>query len=219
MNQWTPAIKELAQLIVSEFNMRNLIGHQRDYHLGTGETIDVTEASLTTGMNWDKNFQYLGRRYFDKRPQTLWCDLYALSLLYSRLKGVQIFIQPFFCEINRQPDEPFDHVCLKLMEPSSLNQESAYSNVDGRHVVVIPVFMNDHNPSVIVSLISTDPSYRKQSLRAYRTYLFDLLTDTQPRSFYQAVTDLPADQMKFFSPDEVDEESLSTAQRKKKSSN
>jgi hypothetical protein len=77
------------------------LGHLRDYQLKDEEFIDVTPDSLKAGMNWDKNFRYLGNQYRQHHPFTLWCDLFALSLLYLQQSNVKMFIQPCYCEIHQ----------------------------------------------------------------------------------------------------------------------
>lgn len=91
---WSPAIRCLAAMIHNEYKMRQGLHWRSDYDLEEGEDFHMTPGSEEE--NWSLIFYFLGRRLKQKRPLTLWCDLFALSIMYSQMIDVHVMFQPCF---------------------------------------------------------------------------------------------------------------------------
>jgi hypothetical protein len=72
--------------------------------------------------------------------------------------------QPCFCEMQHKKEEPEDLLCLRVLSPTLLKDlhtghDKFQSREDGRYLI-IPVFMFNHNPSLIQSRTSVIPDYK-----------------------------------------------------------
>jgi len=122
------------------------------------------------------------------RPVTLWSDLFALMILFSCHKEVCVMFQPSFCEIQHRQKDPEDllHLCMlspTLMEDLNAGDDKFPSREDGRYLI-IPVFMFNHNPSLIQSRTSVIPDYKSLTHDEYRMKLFKELVHPSPEPFY-----------------------------------
>jgi hypothetical protein len=160
---WNDAIRNLATLVASEYKLRV---HEEDsgvYELEEGEFIDTLDSSIVTGLNWDKTFYYLGRRYEKKMPATLWVDLFALGMMYNEFDEVRVLFLPCYAEMKLGQEEAVDQYRLSACSPGSISKlEPIPPRFQAGSVLtytVIPVYMYDHNPHLLRSVESVYPLF------------------------------------------------------------
>ena len=205
---WTPATHKLALIIAAEYEMRVKLGFESDYDMKEGESFNFSFE--TTNVHWRHNFQLMGYRLDHVRPVTLWSDLFALTIMFSHHKKVSVMFQPCFCEMQHKSEDQEALLRLRVLSPTLMEDlqpcgKKFPSRGDGGYLI-IPVFLFNHNPSLIQSRISVIHEYTKMAHQEYRMKLFKFLVDPPTEPFYKDSTDVPSEPVRFFSETEEDEE-------------
>ena len=208
---WTPCIHRLSAIIVSEYTLKESIGRLFDYHLKEGETFTFKPDAEGEDMeDWSLIFKVLGRRLLQPLPVTLWCDLFALTILYSQQAHVQVMFQPCFAETRTNKSGEGSDMRLRLLSPSVMTDLNPSATpfpekMDGRYII-IPVYLLNDNPCVIQSRKSVMPNYVTATHAAYRKKIHTELALPNSRRLYQEEGDLPVEVCDFFNKEEVDTE-------------
>jgi hypothetical protein len=156
--------------------MRKTLGDLSVYGLVDGEEILTGEDMLKKGGGWEDTFRYLARRHMTGNACTLWVDLFALSMIFmNQPLSPGLLIVPLLCEgctvANRH------QVRLTVIEPKQMlildrRLEPRYPE----KVIVLPIYMFDHNPHMIRTDRSIYPEYFKQTTEDYIAALkYDLV--------------------------------------------
>ena len=98
---WNDVIANFSELVASEYNMREVLDDINLYNLQENKFIDTTPDSIGTGNNWSNTFQYLGQRHIAGNAPMLWCNLFALIMLFNhKPMNSQLLIVPCYFKIS-----------------------------------------------------------------------------------------------------------------------
>lgn len=177
---WDDLVCHFAQIIAREYSMRVSLGDDKMYNLEDNESIDCTPESIETGLNWRPTFRMLARRHIVGKAPTLWCDLFALTMLFNPPPlTTQLLIVPCYFEISAGGQESGDTegiLRFTVVTPQAMGPlEPTLTKVADRLAdpssatpfIVFPVLMYDHNPHMLMTEESVYPLYFKKTQEDY----------------------------------------------------
>jgi hypothetical protein len=159
--------------------MRVTVNDDALYNLQDNEYVDIEENSLRTGENWSNTFKVLARRHIVGNAPTLWCDLFALSMLFNQQPlNSQLLIVPCYFEISGGMGLPDDKGLLRFtvvppqamssLEPTLPTVAELLSNPSAATpIIVLPVLMYDQNPHLLMSEESVYPLFYSKTSADY----------------------------------------------------